>query len=170
MTPRVRRLALSVHVATSVGWLGAVVGFLVVAVAALGMAEPARAVVTYGVLDLLGWQAILPLCAGSVVSGVLQGLGTEWGLLRHWWLVVKLAITAICTGLLLLHLGPLHELATADPVTFDAAQAHPVAVQLVVQTAAAIGALGFTTWLGVAKPRGLTRRGWRHLQVRRARA
>ena len=35
MTPRVRKWALTAHIAFSVGWLGAVAGFLVLSIAGL---------------------------------------------------------------------------------------------------------------------------------------
>jgi hypothetical protein len=42
MSPERRNLALTAHVACSVGWLGAVAGFLALAVAGLGGRDPAR--------------------------------------------------------------------------------------------------------------------------------
>ena len=39
----------------------------------------------------------------ALLTGVVQSLGTSWGLFRHYWVVIKLIITIISTGLLLVH-------------------------------------------------------------------
>jgi hypothetical protein len=52
-------------------------------------------------MDLIGWSIILPLSLASLASGVIQALGTVWGLFRQYWVLIKLIITALATALLL---------------------------------------------------------------------
>jgi len=52
---------------------------------------------------LIGWFIIVPFSLVALLSGILQSLGTEWGLFRHYWLLVKFAFTIFPTFLLLLH-------------------------------------------------------------------
>lgn len=98
----VRRSALTVHVTVSVGWLGAVAAFLVVAVAGMRSIDGQRAVAAYLAAELITWWLIVPLCLASLISGVLQSIGTSWGLIRHYWVAIKLGLTVVATGLLLL--------------------------------------------------------------------
>ncbi len=162
MPAGLRRWALTVHVMTSVGWLGAVAAFLALAVAGLAAQDPATVRGAYIGADLLTDAVIVPLCLASLVTGVLQSLGTRWGLLRHWWVVVKLTLTVAATALLLLHtqpIGHLGELATAG-ATLGAGTGR-MQVQLLVDAAAALVVLAGATALAVFKPRGLTPLGRR---------
>ena len=42
-------------------------------------------------------RLIVPLCLVSFFSGLVQSLATEWGLFRHWWIVVKFGLTTVST-------------------------------------------------------------------------
>jgi hypothetical protein len=132
---------LVVHVIASVGWLGAVIGFLVLAIA--GLANPA----VYGAMALLAHRAIVPLCLASLVTGVVQALGSPWGLVKHYWVVFKLAITVVSTLILLVHLRLIDQLAV-NP------DDRGLQIQLIVAPAAAIVALAIATVLAIYKPRG----------------
>ena len=77
MTPRVRRLALTTHVTFSVGWLGAVVAYLVVAIAGLTSLDPQLVKGSYVTMQLMAWFVIVPFAIAALVSGLVQSLGTE---------------------------------------------------------------------------------------------
>jgi hypothetical protein len=141
MSPGLRKGLLVVHVTASVGWLGAAIGFLVLAIA--GLANPT----VYGAMALLAHRAIVPLCIASLVTGVVQALGSPWGLVKHYWVGFKLAITVISTVILFVHLHLIDELAV---------QPGPrgLQIQLIVAPAAAIVALVLATVLAIYKPRG----------------
>ncbi|MGW7134145.1 hypothetical protein ACWGIA_38220 [Streptomyces bobili] len=160
--PRLRKLALTLHVTSSVGWLGAVAAFLALAVAGLtsGAAQTVRG--AYLAMDVVGWYVIVPLSVACLLSGLVQSLGTEWGLLRHYWVIAKLLITVVATVLLLVHMQPVGHLADA------AARAAPqdgelqgMRVQLVADAAAALLVLLTAAALSMFKPRGMTRYGRR---------
>ena len=162
LRPGPRKLVLTAHVSTSVGWFGSVAAFLALAVAGLAAQDPATVRGAYIGADLLTDAVIVPLCLASLVTGVLQSLGTQWGLLRHWWVVIKLALTVAATALLLLHtqpIGHLADLATAG-ATFGAGTGR-MQVQLLVDAAAALVVLAGATALAVLEPRGLTPLGRR---------
>jgi hypothetical protein len=162
MPPRVRKAALTAHVATSLGWLGAVAAFLAIAVAGLAARDPDRAHGLYLAGDLITWTVIVPLALACFATGVLQSLGTAWGLFRHWWVIAKLVLTVPATGLLLLHTRPIAVL--ADPANTGALTAgdlRGLQVQLAADAAAAIAVLLTATALAVFKPSGLTVHGYR---------
>ncbi len=169
MPPGLRKLALTVHIVASVGWLGAVAAFLVLAV--MGLVGPDALLVrgAYLVMSALAWYAILPLCLASLASGIIQALGTVWGLFRHYWVIVKLAINALSTLILLVHLRPIDVItgiATAGPIVGGAHR--QLRVQMAVASGLALLALLVATALSVYKPRGLTPYGWRARHTRRA--
>lgn len=169
MTPQVRKVALIAHVTCSVGWIGAVAGFLALAIAgALGTDEP-RVRAMYVAMEAIGWFVIVPLSMASLISGVIQSLGTEWGVFRHYWVAIKLLINLLAIAVLMLHMLPVGSLAGAaasGPLT-DAGLGR-MQIQMVVAAGAAILVLLVATALSVFKPRGVTRQG--HRQARRSTA
>ncbi|WP_427007730.1 DUF2269 domain-containing protein [Pseudarthrobacter sp. H2] len=160
MAPGLRKLALTIHVLSSVGWLGAVVSFLVLAVAGLTSTNPQLVRAAYLAMDLIGWFIIFPLSLASLLSGIVQALGTVWGLFRHYWVLIKLLITALASALLLLHLQPVtHMAGIASASDLSPAAMTGMRGQLVADAGAAVIALLVATVLSVYKPRGTTRWG-----------
>jgi hypothetical protein len=155
MRPPLRRLALVLHVGASVGWLGAVVASLALAVVGLAAADPGVVRGVYLVLEPIGWATLVPFSLASLLTGLIQSLGTGWGLVRHYWVLVKLVMNLFATGVLLLYMQTLGMLATMarDP---GAGPAELRTASPVVHAAAAIGLLLVALVLSVYKPRGVT--------------
>jgi hypothetical protein len=157
MSAPVRRLALTAHVTTSVAWLGAVACFLALAVIGLNSARPLEVQAAYLAMEMVCWAVIVPLSLLSPATGIAQSLWTPWGLVRHYWVLVKLLVTLPCTAILLLHMLPTTRLAAAAAQgQLDGAGLHDLRVQLVADSAVAVAALLFTTVLAIYKPRGTT--------------
>ena len=157
MAPPLRKLLLTTHVTVSVGWLGAVV--VVVGHAAPVLTGDEGVVrAAYLAMDLVGWSVLVPLSLAALGTGVVQSLATSWGLFRHWWVVLKLALTLVATGVLLLYTRTLGAL--ADRALDESVEPLRTASPLVHATGALVVLLG-TVVLSVYKPRGLTRYGWR---------
>jgi len=162
MTPLVRKFALTAHVTFSVGWLGAVAAFLALAVAGLTSWDPQVVRAAYLAMDLTAWFVIVPLSLASLVTGLVQSLGTRWGLFRHYWVLIKLVMTILATIVLLVHTQPIGYMArVAATTTIASADHRGVRIQLVVTAGAALLVLLVATTLGVYKPRGMTPYGRR---------
>ena len=111
-------------------------------------------------MNLLGAFLIVPLGLASLLTGLIQSLGTHWGLLRHHWVVTKLLLTIGAVTLLMLH--QFTAVAGAARMTMaTAAGARPhvgrFGTQLVVDAALAVVVLLTNTTLSVFKPWGRTR-------------
>lgn len=161
MTPRVRKFALTAHVACSVGWLGAVVGSLGLAIAGLASQDAATVRAVYIAMDVTGWFVLVPLSLAALATGLVRSLDTRWGLFRHYWVIVKLAITVLATLVLLLHtqtLRSLAELARESTAAGTAVEGVRSASPL-LHAGAALALLVVTTSLAVYKPAGMTRYG-----------
>jgi hypothetical protein len=170
MTPHVRKFALTVHVTSSVGWLGAVAVFLVLAIAGLTGKDAQMVRAVYLAMELTTRFVIVPLCLASLLTGLISSLGTEWGLFRHYWILIKLLITILSTIGLLVHLQPISYLAGVATATTLSSSDHQVQIQLVVIAGAAILALLVATTLSMYKPRGMTSYGWRKQYEKRTRS
>jgi uncharacterized membrane protein len=165
MPPRLRKAVLTTHVASSVGWLGAVVAYIALDVTAVTSRDVELVRAAYVAMELTVVYAIVPLALASVVVGVVNAVGTSWGLFQHYWVLVKLLLTLVATGVLLLETRTIRSLANsaaaaADPRELPGSLPHSVGGLLV---------LLLLLILSVYKPRGLTRYGWRRQQKQRRR-
>jgi hypothetical protein len=162
MKPGLRKFALTAHVTASVGWLGAVTGFLALAIAGLTSQDAQRVRAAYVSMDLIAWSVILPFCFASLLTGLVQALGTAWGLIRHYWVLIKLIITAFASVVLLMHMQPISHVAGVAAVSpLSGADLRGVRIQIMADAGAAVLLLLVATTLGVYKPRGMTPYGWR---------
>ncbi len=170
LAPGLRKLALTAHVTTSVGWLGAVAAFLVLSVAGLRSEDPQIARSAYVAMGLTAWYLILPLCLASLATGLVQSLVTPWGLFRHYWVLIKFLITVLSTLILFVHMRPITYVAgVAASGALAAGDLRRLRIQLAADAAFALVALLVNTVLSIYKPRGLTRYGWRKQREERAR-
>ena len=155
LTPSLRKFALTSHVVTSVGWLGAVVAFLSLVVVGLTSTDASVVRAAYISSKTITWAVIVPLSLITLVIGLVQALGTQWGLFRHWWVVAKLAIAVFATLLLLLHTQPIDRVArTAVERGIAGNDLRNLRIQLVFDAAAAVVALLVATVLSIYKPGG----------------
>ena len=162
MTSRVRKFALTTHITSSVGWFGAVAAFLSLAIAGLTSQNPQTVRAAYLSMELTTWGVIVPFSIAALLTGIVQSLGTSWGLFRHYWIVAKLGLTVVATVILLVHTQPIGRVAlVAAERMLSSADLHPLRVQLIADAAAALMALLVATTLSVYKPWGMTNYGRR---------
>jgi hypothetical protein len=141
-----------------VGWLGAVAVFLALAVIGLTSQDAQTVRAAYLVMEPAAWLVLVPLSLSSLLTGLLQSLGTVWGLIRHYWVLLKLLITIVATIVLLTCMETFRAMAA---VAADQ-EADPDVVRNpspLLHAALALLALVVATVLAVCKPRGMTRHG-----------
>jgi hypothetical protein len=166
MTPALRRLTFTTHITSSVGWVGAAMAFLALAVIGVTSEDERTVRGAYLVMAPAAWFVLVPLAHASVLSGIALSLGTTWGLFRHYWVVLKLGITVFATVILLIYMGTFRQMAgvAADPVLDLAVvrNASPI-----VHAILALILLLAATVLGVYKPFGMTAYGRRKYDEQR---
>lgn len=161
MTPGLRKLALTAHLTSSAGWLGAVMAYLALVVAALRSLDAQGVRAAWIAMDLIGRLAIVPLALASLLTGLLLALGTPLGLFRHYWVLFKLLLTVVATVILLAHVRTVSYLAGAAAGMNDAMLGGLRGELL--HAGGGLLVLLVTTVLSVYKPRGITPYGWRKL-------
>jgi hypothetical protein len=171
MTPALRKLTITAHVSFSVGWLGAVAAFLVLSIAGLTSHDAEVVRGAYLSMDLISRFVIIPLCFAALITGLIQALGTPWGLFRYYWILVKFGLAIFATLALLIHQFAVMAVAAkhvsgAAAETLFSAEFGPLKTELVRAPSLAIVLLLVVTTLGVYKPWGLTRYGVRKQQQR----
>jgi hypothetical protein len=167
MAPARRKFALTVHVIVSAGWAGIVASFLALAFAGLVSPDLQLVRASCVAMDFTYRWVVIPFGLASLITGVITSLGTDWGLFRHYWGVVKLLLTVLAVALMLMHLQPVKHAAQAVlATTFASADLDGPRVQLLLYACAALAVLLTATVLSTYKPRGRTLYGARKLASR----
>ncbi|MGH7961767.1 MAG: hypothetical protein ACRERD_08055, partial [Candidatus Binatia bacterium] len=157
MTASLRKFTLTAHVTSSVGWLGALAVFLAHAIVSYTSQDEQLVRAACLAMGVAAWFVILPLSLTSFVTGLIQALGTAWGLFRHYWVLFKLLLTSIATAVLLLKLAPISVLADAAAKTaFSSASLAELRASILVHAAGGLVVLLTITALALYKPQGLT--------------
>ena len=155
MTSRLRKVALIAHITSTVGWLGAIVAFLPLAIAGLFSDDVQLVRSSYLAMELIGWYVLVPLCVASMVTGLIMSLGTTWGLFRHYWVLAKFVITVVSAVILFMYTQTIEQLG-------DLARNLSLSAEVlrnpspVLHSSAALLALLVNTALSIFKPRGMT--------------
>jgi hypothetical protein len=166
MPTRMRKFMLTVHVIFSVGWLGAVLSYLALAITGLVSRDIRMVKVVYPALELIGWYVIVPSSVAALLTGLIQSLGTNWGVFRYYWISMKFLLTFVASIVLVNHMPVVSQMASMvttgklSGLDFDRMQ-----IQLLIHAAGGLLILIFATVLSVYKPWGKTMYGWRNKGV-----
>jgi hypothetical protein len=169
MTPSLRKFALTAHVTSSVGLLGSIAAFLALTLAGLTSQDAQIVRAAYLAMDLTSRFVIVPLAFASLLTGLIQSLGTPWGLFRHYWVLAKLLLTAFATIVLLVKMELIGYAARlAAETILPRADLRAAGIELAVHAAGGLLVLLVPAVLSVYKPRGLTPYGRRKQHEQRA--
>ena len=88
LSRRARNVALTAHILSAAGWFGVAVLVAAAAFTAGSTHDSAFAHALYHAIGDSIWVSV-PMGLIALATGVLLGVGTKWGLLRHWWVVAS---------------------------------------------------------------------------------
>jgi hypothetical protein len=170
MRPGLRKLALAVHLTVSVGWLGAVLGYLALDLTVSTSQDALLVRSAWLAMGIVTSSVIVPLALASLLTGLVMALGTKWGLFRHWWVLISFLLTVVATVVLLSEAGLISRMAAiaADPATSD--EQLLALPGTLLHSAGGLVVLATVQVLNVYKPQGLTPYGWRIQQEERVRS
>lgn len=157
MEQRLRKFALSVHLTLSIGWIGAVVAYLTLVASAWTASDPGTVLAAWVGMEVIGWYAIVPLAVGALATGIVMGVGTHWGIVRHYWVVFSLVLTVVSIAVLIGHMPAVSS--TAAAVSGGANAGRAALYGEFLHAGGGLVVLLVIVGLNVYKPRGLTRFG-----------
>ncbi|HWI02224.1 MAG TPA: hypothetical protein VNT52_00085 [Acidimicrobiales bacterium] len=156
---RSRRVALTVHILGAGAWIGIDVVLGVLVFTALLTDSTATEAVSYQALELFAVWPLLTAGLLTLASGIVMGLGTRYGLLRYWWVAVKLVLNVVLVTLVVLALRPgLREAAVYGEALGAGASGGTDVANVVFPPVVSGVALVTATVLSVFKPWGRLRR------------
>ncbi|MFI8520752.1 hypothetical protein ACIGEZ_23425 [Streptomyces sp. NPDC085481] len=171
ISQRLRKAVLTAHVAISVGWLGLVTGMFAMSVAGATTHDAEQQAAMYRTMSMLDEIFLGMTSMFALITGIVVGAGTKWGLLQRRWVAVKFFLTM---GVMMLGFGAIHQLILrANELVDEGAvvrggELDAVGWSMAGTAALALLSLVFMTAVSTYKPWGLTRRGRRHSATKAA--
>jgi hypothetical protein len=167
--PRSRRLRLSrrwhkatlvAHIVAAGAWIGVDVIVAVLVLAGRFGDDLALRSLAYQALAAFVVWPMLASGLASLATGVVLGLTTTWGLLRYWWVALKLALNlALCTLIVLVLRPGMDEVAGYGRELLTGSPDPAAVSQLFFPPAVSLTTLTLATVLAVFKPWGRIRPG-----------
>lgn len=163
--PGTRRAIRLAHIIAALGWLGVDVVIGVLAVTAAVSDVPQRIVASYTALDIFAVPLLLTFGLTTLGLGLLLAWSNGWGIVRYWWIVIKLGINLVLGTLAVAVLLPrirhsAEQAALAEAAQLD--QLHSIGADLVSPPFISGTALLLAAILATIKPWGTTPLGRRH--------
>ncbi len=143
---RAQKVVSSAHVLTSVGWFGVALMVASCGLLAAFTGDSSRPPMLHQLIETAPWLSI-PMGLAAVATGVVLGLGTTFGLVRHWWVVAKIAISAAVV---------VTDAVLVERVAHEAVAADQAPTPLYGSTIAHVVLLAVATVLSVFEPRART--------------
>ena len=155
-----RRAVLAVHLWSRRGaWVGLDVALAALVVATLRADDDARRAALFQAVEVVAVWPLAPRRDWSAwAAGSCSGWPPRYGLVRFWWVLVKLVINVLLSVLVLVLLRPnAHELAADGRRLAAGSQVDVDLSALVMPPAVTMVALTVAVYLSVYKPWGRTR-------------
>lgn len=156
--PRTRKTILVIHLIAALGLLGEVWTLVTLNLYSILTSDEELARSAYELMGVLVFAGGIPLSMLALITGILVGLTTHWGVLRHYWVFATLLLLIGVISVGMFAFNPEAMAAAAEAGSLSSGQQWgqftAVAAQLVMLITA--------TALSVFKPRG--RISWRRAQ------
>jgi uncharacterized membrane protein len=151
-----------IHIASAGAWLGVDLVMAVLVFRALLTDDGRAKALSFRALELIAVGPLLACGLLCLLSGILLGLSSRYGLVRYWWVAAKLVLNLLLTGLVLVALAPEVAAHAEQARQFDAGLPAPLEVgQLIFPPIVSPTALLLAMILAVFKPWGRIRRSGR---------
>lgn len=166
LAPALRKGVLTLHITAAVGWIGGIIAYLCLVVAARVNQDAQVLHSAWFAMDRIARYGLVPLAVTALLSGLALALGTRWGLFRHYWVVISLILTILATAVLLGQLPQISAHAALAASGDHGAAAAGLREQL-AHAGGGLIVLLVVNVLNIYKPRGVTRYGQRRQQEQR---
>jgi uncharacterized membrane protein len=156
---RTRKGFLVMHIVSAGAWIGIDVVMAVFVFTALLADDESTKALCYRALELFAVWPLLTTGLVCLASGVVLGFGTKYGLVRYWWVAIKLVLNIVLTVLVLIALRPAVTEAAEQGRQFAAGAPASLAVgDLIFPPIVSPTALLIAVVLAVFKPWGRIRK------------
>jgi hypothetical protein len=106
LAPAARKALLVLHIVAGIGWMGVDIALLALLITARTTDDPLLVISGFNAIGVIVPIVVPPLSLAILGTGIILGLGTRWGLVRYWWVLVKLALSVVMVILVFVALVP----------------------------------------------------------------
>lgn len=106
LSPLARKIGLVVHIVAGIGWMGVDIALLALLITVNTTNDPILVSSGLNAVRMIVPYAVPPLSLAILASGLVLGFGSRWGIVRYWWVFVKLVLAAIMATLVFVALLP----------------------------------------------------------------
>ncbi|WP_434006829.1 DUF2269 family protein [Paenibacillus konkukensis] len=163
LSPSFRKLVLTLHVISTMVWLGSAAAYIPVAIYVLTNQDTEMIRSAIQIMSLVVNFVVVPVAFASLLTGVALSLGTRWGLFRQYWILIKLLLTAFAVSMLVaysIELG--HAASIAAQTTWSSTDVEILKAPIhITHPSGSVCIVLVATILSVYKPKGMTKFGWR---------
>jgi len=165
MNQGLRKFSLTTHITLAVGWIGGALAYLILVAAAMTSEDLLTLRAAWIGIEMIGWYLIVPLAVTSLLTGLVMSVGTPWGLLRHYWVLISLVLTTVATAVLLQHMPTVSAFArvAAEPAIADVGALRAGLRGELLHAGLGLLVLFMIEALNVYKPLGMTAYGRRRV-------
>lgn len=149
-----RKAFLVLHIVSSSAWIGIDVVLAVLVFTAMATGDVSVAATCYQALRLFAVWPLLVAGLLCLISGVALGLGSKYGVVRYWWVAIKLVLNVVLTTLGLVALRPGVDEAAVAGRLMAAGQPAPMEPDLLFPPIVSPTCLLIAVLLSVYKPWG----------------
>jgi hypothetical protein len=148
---------LVLHVISGIGWMGVDIALFVLLMTARSTDDPIVVISGFSAIRMIVPIAVPPLSISIIITGLILGLGSRWGLVRYWWVLVKLLLSLVMVVLVFVSLVPgVNDIAVrfTPDMSADAVRASlgTIPTMLLFPPVVSFLMLGVATVLSIFKP------------------
>jgi hypothetical protein len=121
LSPSLRKAVLVLHIVSAISWMGVDIALFVLLMSARTTDDPALVVSGFTAIRMIVPVAVPPLSLSILATGLILGLGSRWGLVRYWWVLIKLLLSLVMVVLVFVSLVPgVNSIAASATATMSA--------------------------------------------------
>src|SRR5688572_21922084 len=94
LTAPMYKLLLTAHIVASVGWLGVAFAKLALSVTAARTLDPGLSQTLFVAISVID-RVFPPAAILTLITGIVLGLVTKWGVVQYTWVLAKLVLTIV---------------------------------------------------------------------------
>jgi hypothetical protein len=159
LSRRGRQTLLVLHYVSSVGWLGVGLCQLTLNLVALTTGDGTLRHAAHEIAHILDRSVLTLLAVGSATTGILLAVRTRWGLVRYWWVAVKLVLTCSLIVATPIWVGAwIRQAGTATAGATPTGGYPAIRTELLVSSGVIVSTLLVVTVISVVRPWGPVRR------------
>ncbi|PFH92690.1 hypothetical protein [Bacillus sp. AFS088145] len=166
-----KNILVSVHVLAVCAWFGGTLSLIILGLYLKNAQNSEQLIYTLSSMHIIDENLLKYPALATLVTGILLSVWTQWGLVKHYWVVIKLVLTVliILIGIFLINDWFAYLVKTAEGLGVSALNQNKFEstwLSIIITGIFNLSCLAFMTFITYFKPFGKIKRikKWQHLK------